>query len=246
MSRVVSALRALRSLARRGTLWRSRWLPAGLAALVVAVALAGNALSSGPAERRPSPATPAPTARPDATPGSLSLPAYRPEDESTLALAEPDWPALLLDVGAKLLLTAGLAYASVYLLRRYVVRVGGSRRAARISVVETVPLGQHRALHLVRVGGKSILLGATSSQISLLAEVADPDGNAPTEPASRAAAGVGPTFAEHLRALLGVGGAGTSTPGERPGGVGQIEGCRQDERPSPADTPESRARCPRL
>lgn len=212
MSRATSALGALRSLAKRGTLWRYCLAPVGLAALVVAVVLAGNALATGPAVGRPAPATLAPTARPDATPGSFSLPAYRPEDESTLALAEPDWPALLLDVGAKLLLTAGLAYASVYLLRRYVVRVGGPRRTARISVVETVPLGQHRALHLVRVGGKSILLGATSSQISLLAEIADPDGDTATMPARQAAGSAEPMFAEHLRALLGVSGAGERTP----------------------------------
>lgn len=197
----LSALRPLRAALVALPLGRSRWLPPA-AALVALAALLFVALplAAPPDSRGEAPAPPpsaAPTAPGD---GSSSPPSYSTEYGSVPLVAEPDWPALLLDLGGKLLLTLGLVYSSLYLLRKYVGRAGGQRQASAVAVVETVPLGQHRSLHLVRVGNKHVLLGATQSQISFLTEILDLATPAPTDVRSAALA-VGPTFADHLRVI---------------------------------------------
>ncbi len=110
-----------------------------------------------------------------------------PGDGSLLAAGEPDLPALLQDVLVKLLLTVALAYGSLYLYRRFVVRSPGQVRSGTVAVVETVQLGQHRALHLVRLGSQLVLLGATSTQISFLGRLHDEESAEPFEAALAAA-----------------------------------------------------------
>jgi len=48
--------------------------------------------------------------------------------------------------------------------------VGGGRT---IRIGETVRLGPRKSLHLIRVGSKTLLVGATGDQLSLLADVSD-------------------------------------------------------------------------
>lgn len=208
-------LSSLRQLASSSALWRSRWLPVAAALVALGVYVAVGSLTPTPVERRPTSASP--TVAAGEAPGGYLLPTPQPEADGSLGLAEPDWPALLLDVGLKLALTLGLAYTTIYLLRRYVARPIGQRKAARVSVVETVSLGQHRALHLIRVGGKLVLVGATQQQITLLTEVADAEGTADGKAAgrqgevapgpfaqseARGAVPVEDPFGDRLRALL--------------------------------------------
>lgn len=50
---------------------------------------------------------------------------------------------------------------------------GASRQARAIHVLESASLGQGRGVHLITVGGRCLLVGATLQSISLLSDVTD-------------------------------------------------------------------------
>ena len=104
------------------------------------------------------------------------------QDSSGFAPLEPDWPGLLADLGLKLLLTLGLLYVFLYLLRKFMTHRTESGHAPGIVVMQTVHLGQNRALHLIKVADRMVLLGATPSQISLLLEIDRPSPATDTTP----------------------------------------------------------------
>ncbi len=63
-----------------------------------------------------------------------------------------------------------VAYAASLLLRR--LNLGRlATRSGAVRVVETVPLGQGRAVHLLAVGDRRLLIGATPQGVTLLDEV---------------------------------------------------------------------------
>jgi flagellar biosynthetic protein FliO len=69
-------------------------------------------------------------------------------------------------LGAVLALIAGGA-----LVLKHWQRSPWHKAARQISVVETVHLAPRRAIHLVRVGGQHLLVGATDQSITLLSEI---------------------------------------------------------------------------
>ena len=77
---------------------------------------------------------------------------------------------LLVSVVVNLGLIVLLIYGSLYLLRRW---QGGNlaRSARRIAVLETTRLSPKQALHLVRVGEQTLLIGASDAGLTLLSEV---------------------------------------------------------------------------
>jgi len=84
-----------------------------------------------------------------------------------------DWIGLTFRMGAVLL----VIWASVMAMRWYVRRMtgeanGGLTRA--LQIVETRALGPSRALHLVRIGDRAVLIGATPERINALMEIDDP------------------------------------------------------------------------
>jgi flagellar biogenesis protein FliO len=98
-----------------------------------------------------------------------------PKLASTLNMAERPPLLVAAELGAKLILVIGLAYVVLAGLRwlqgnRY-KSPGAS--SATINVLETTGLGPGRALHLVVVGEKTLLIGATEHQLSLLTELSD-------------------------------------------------------------------------
>jgi flagellar biogenesis protein FliO len=117
----------------------------------------------------------------------LNLGAYEPSSPALDAdvakdTKERDEPVLV-TVGSfifKLAIVLGLAYVSIYALKRFTGlknAIGGNRR--RIKVIENANLGTNRSLHLIEVqvaaGGaraKTLLVGSTPSQISLITELA--------------------------------------------------------------------------
>jgi flagellar biogenesis protein FliO len=117
----------------------------------------------------------------------LNLGAYEPSNPALDAdvakdAKEKDEPVLV-TVGSfifKLAIVLGLAYASIYALKRFTGlknAIGGGGR--RIKVVENANLGTNRSLHLIEVqeataGGRprTLLVASTPSQISLLTELA--------------------------------------------------------------------------
>jgi flagellar biosynthetic protein FliO len=80
-----------------------------------------------------------------------------------------------LDIIAKLALVLGLLYLALYGLRRLQKNknVQPSRNDTTINLLETTGLAPGRSLHLVVVGEKTLLIGATDQQISVLAELQD-------------------------------------------------------------------------
>lgn len=86
-----------------------------------------------------------------------------PEPVSDLGLAA----RLLLNLG----LVIGLIYGSLSLLRRWQGGVLGARPMRRLAVLETTRLSPRQAVHLLKVGERMLLLGATDQAVTLLAEL---------------------------------------------------------------------------
>ena len=78
---------------------------------------------------------------------------------------------LIWDVVAKTALVLAALYAVLWLIRRNYVRGGAARQGVSLMVLQSAQLGPGRSLHLIGVGGKTLLVGSTSQQISLIAEV---------------------------------------------------------------------------
>jgi len=72
-------------------------------------------------------------------------------------------------VTLKLLAVLVLAYGALVLLRRYSLGSGLGRRAGALEVLESVALGPNRAIYLIRVGDRRLVLGVTATQITPLA-----------------------------------------------------------------------------
>jgi flagellar protein FliO/FliZ len=71
-----------------------------------------------------------------------------------------------------LALVIALVYGALYLLRRLMGRrLRGSGGKGSLEVLETTYVGQHKAISLVRVGQRSVLVGVTDNQITTLTEL---------------------------------------------------------------------------
>jgi|YNPBryulayer2012_1023412.scaffolds.fasta_scaffold00024_50 flagellar biosynthetic protein FliO len=81
--------------------------------------------------------------------------------------------ALLLNVFVKLGVVLLLIYSgAIYLRRRQ--NSGHPLYKKQIQVLETTHLSPHRALHLVKVGDQTYLIGATDHNIQLLSQLESP------------------------------------------------------------------------
>lgn len=85
-----------------------------------------------------------------------------------------DWAGLVFRLG----LVLGVIWGAVAAMRWYVRRsqgMGGRNGLATLEVIETHALGPNRALHLVRLGDRAVLVGATPERITSLLTVDDPE-----------------------------------------------------------------------
>lgn len=84
-----------------------------------------------------------------------------------------EWVGLMLRLG----LVIAVIWAAVYAMRWYTRRAGGERRGAlrALDIIETRALGPNRALHLVRLGERAVLIGVTPERINALMEITDPE-----------------------------------------------------------------------
>jgi len=71
-------------------------------------------------------------------------------------------------------------------------------RQRTLRVLETTALGQHRTIHLVAVGRRTLLLASAANQITVLADVSGEQQARPAETSS-----VKPGFSTVLNQLLG-------------------------------------------
>jgi flagellar biogenesis protein FliO len=126
--------------------------------------------------------------------------AAQPQSAS-LGVQEPATGFDFVDVGIKLAAVLGLAYGSLALLKRS--GMGGASAAksgtsaAGMKVVSSLALAPNRTVHVISVpGGKSLLLGATPTQVNLIADL----GQVEVETADAAA---GPSLLGSLSHKLG-------------------------------------------
>ncbi len=126
-------------------------------------------------------AAPRPSARPTAPPPADTGQAVQqvlaqavPDRTQTAPapLSRGDGSALLtfLRMLASLALVLAAAYGVSLLLRRLNLQ-RLTTRSELLSVEESLPLGQGRALYVVKVGARRLLLGASAQQVSLLSDL---------------------------------------------------------------------------
>ncbi len=82
---------------------------------------------------------------------------------------------LIWDVAVKTSLVLAMLYAALWVMRRYYGKSGTPQRGPALMVVQSTQLGPGRSVHLIGIGDKMLLVGATSQQVSLLAEVDSAD-----------------------------------------------------------------------
>ena len=81
-----------------------------------------------------------------------------------------DWFGLIVRLGLVLLVVWGAIVA----MRWYSRRIDGPGGSARhLQVLESRSLGPNRALHLIRLGGRAVLVGVTPERINALMEIDD-------------------------------------------------------------------------
>ena len=90
---------------------------------------------------------------------------------------------------ASLVVVLGVMIVTVFIARRFLKPGARTGAGGVVSVLQTTGLGPKKALHLVRVGGRMLLVSAAAEEIRLLADVTDdvtvagddasPDGDAP-------------------------------------------------------------------
>lgn len=170
---------------------------------------------------KPNVATPKPAKKPVTAPVAVPrtaatakpfLPDYKEpkKDENELPLGR-----VIVDLIWKLALVLGIAYLSIYALRGIMGRqttITGQK--GRLKVLESAALGPNRAVHLVRVGNKILVLGSTPDQITAIGEVDEPE-------AAQAPAPVPQAFAGHLAEAV-AGEKGGALPEQFHGGIKHI------------------------
>jgi flagellar protein FliO/FliZ len=132
---------------------------------------------------------------------------YYLRDYQEIAQTAPQqpWYSLTFDLVVKLGLVIGLIYLTMWALKRFVVgpqaRGGAPRLAGRLEVLDTTHLAPNRTVYLVEVADRVLVLGATQSTLSTLAEIKEPGAIdlLKARPAEEAAAS--PSFADQFQKL---------------------------------------------
>lgn len=102
---------------------------------------------------------------------SLNAPETKEQEKSE----DPSMVATVIGFIAKLILVLAIAYACIFALKKInTFKAGVVDSKKRVIVLEHTSIGPGRQLHLVSVGGKSLLIGSTPQQVSILTEL-DPD-----------------------------------------------------------------------
>jgi flagellar protein FliO/FliZ len=121
------------------------------------------------------PATLARAEGPAAPPGGYYVRDYQ---EITQSAPQQPWYSLTFDLVVKLGLVIGLIYLTMWALKRFVLgpqaRTSTARLVGRLEVLDTTHLAPNRTVYLVEVADRVLVLGATQSTLSTLAEIKEP------------------------------------------------------------------------
>lgn len=116
---------------------------------------------------------------------------FQTADEESFSLV-----GVAVDLVVKLALVIGLAYLSIKLWKRALVKRSPLPHGRNlINILEFSHLGHNQTLCLVRVGEKVLLVGATAAQVSLVSEVSDAVAAQVREEAESGAA----SFADYMK-----------------------------------------------
>lgn len=138
-------------------------------------------------------------------------------DTSGDSVADVSLPGLLLKVGLGLSFVVGLAWGSVYLLKKSALGQQFSPSASGIRILERSFLAPKRAIFLVEIGDRALALGVTEQSINVLSQWAAGELVLPERPQ--------PTgrFAAQFRSLIDRGASSASGPESRDGDSAQPE-----------------------
>ena len=137
-----------------------------------------------------------------------------------------------LDLFVKTTVVLGLLYVTLRALKLWTQRQKlGAATSNSIAVMETTYLAPNRALHVVRVGSRLLLLGATASSIALITEIAaEPEVVPPEMEAADLAAVLGANRQQNAGSFLNaLRGAAISPrqPGEVSSSLAPVDQLRQ-------------------
>jgi flagellar biosynthetic protein FliO len=90
----------------------------------------------------------------------------------TKAAHSPDIGALFLRTMLAVLLVAVLGAAVIYVSKRFLPRIT-NLAGKKIHVIETIHLGPRKAVHLLKIGNRQLLIGSSSENITMLADITD-------------------------------------------------------------------------
>jgi flagellar biosynthetic protein FliO len=104
--------------------------------------------------------------------GNATQAEQQPSVEAVQEIENPGVVGAMVKMISALALVIALVYGALYMLRRLMGRrLKGSGGNGSLEVLETTYVGQHKAISLVRVGQRSVLVGVTESQITTLTEL---------------------------------------------------------------------------
>ncbi len=142
-------------------------------------------------------------------PDPVPTPTYYLQNYSELTsgpAAQPWW-SLTFDLVIKLGLVIGLIYVTMWVLRRYTIgnsnrrNIPGGQMIGRLGILDTAILAPNRTVYLVEIADRVLVLGATATALSTLAEIREPAAIAMLKHVTPASdEGIG-TFSEQFRAL---------------------------------------------
>ena len=121
--------------------------------------------------------------------------AESPAAESPAEVANPGMGSMMVKVIVTVLLLIGILYGGMRALRALSGRVGGGAfRPGAISVLHKTHIAPKKAIYVVKVGGKAMVVGVTDSQINHLSDLDNEELASLGEPEKSRAKG----FKEHL------------------------------------------------
>lgn len=104
----------------------------------------------------------------DATGAAADAPAVEP----AYGLTQASPMSAIVKMMAALALVIALVYAVLWFMRRMMGRRYGQRSGGTaLEVLESAYVGPHKTVSLVRVGKRSVLVGVTDTQVSILTEL---------------------------------------------------------------------------
>lgn len=98
-----------------------------------------------------------------------NAPAMQPPDEQFNA---PGGREFFYKMLLSILVVAGLGAAVIYVSKKLLPKIT-NLPGKQIRVVETNHLGQRKALHLIQIGSRRLLIGSTNEAVTMLADVTE-------------------------------------------------------------------------